>query len=99
MLRATAKWPMWRQPPVVIALVLAVDLSAVLIPALFWHAVTRSNIELAVALGTLSIAYSTFTCSAERVRRTLHQGAEAVQVLEPAGDLGLRGRRHCCRSI
>lgn len=70
---------MWRQPPGVIALILAVDLSAVLIPALFWHRVTRSNVELVIALGTLSIAYSTYTCSAERVRRTLHQGAEAAR--------------------
>jgi hypothetical protein len=78
-LRATAKWPIWRQPPVAIALILAVDLSAVLIPASFWHPITRSNIEMTVALGTLSIAYSAFTCSAERVRRTLHQGTEALK--------------------
>ena len=55
------------------------DLSALLIPALFRHSITRSNIELAIALCTLSIAYSTFTCSAERVRRALHQGTEAVE--------------------
>jgi hypothetical protein len=55
------------------------DLSALLIPALFWHPITRSNVEMTIALVTLSIAYSTFTCGAERVRRTLHQGAEAVQ--------------------
>jgi hypothetical protein len=78
-LRAAAKWPVWRLPRVAIALILAVDFSALLIPALFWHPITRSNIEMAVALGTLSIAYSTFTCGAERVRRTLHQGAEAIQ--------------------
>lgn len=79
MLRAAAKWPVWRLPRVAIALILAVDFSALLIPALFWHPITRSNIETAIALGTLSIAYSTFTCGAERVRRTLHQGAEAIQ--------------------
>lgn len=79
MLRSAARWPIWRLPPVAIALILAIDSSALLAPALFWHPITRSNIELAVALGTLSIAYSTFTCSAERVRRTLHQGAEAVE--------------------
>ncbi|MFL6162533.1 MAG: hypothetical protein ACJ74U_09900 [Jatrophihabitantaceae bacterium] len=79
MLRAAAKWPIWRQPPGAIALILAVNLSAVVVPVLFWHPITRSNIEMTVALGTLSIAYSTFTCSAERVRRALHQGAEAVQ--------------------
>jgi len=56
-----------------------VDLSAVLIPASFWQVISRSNIEISVALGTLSIAYSTFTCSAERVRRTLHQGSEAAR--------------------
>jgi hypothetical protein len=78
-LRAAARWPIWRQSPVAIALILTVDFSAVLIPALFWHPITRSNIEISVALVTLSIAYSTFTCSAERVRRTLHQGAEAVK--------------------
>ena len=79
MLRATAKWPIWRQPSVAIALILAVDLSAVLVPASFWQVISRSNIELAIALVTLSIAYSAFTCSAERVRRTLHQGAEAAR--------------------
>ena len=79
MLRATAKWPIWRQPPVALALILAVDLSAVLIPASFWQAISRSDVEIAVALGTLSIAYSTYTCSAERVRRTLHQGPEAAR--------------------
>lgn len=79
MLRATAKWPIWRQPSVALALILAVDLSAVLIPASFWQAISRSDVEISVALGTLSIAYSTYTCSAERVRRTLHQGAEAAR--------------------
>ena len=79
MLRSAAKWPIWRLSPVAIALILAVDLAGVLIPALFWHPISRSNIEMAIALGTLSIAYSTFTCSAERVRRTLHQGAEAAE--------------------
>jgi hypothetical protein len=78
-LRAAAQWPVWRLPRVAIALILAVDFSALLIPALFWHPITRSNIEMAIALGTLSIAYSTFTCGAERIRRTLHQGADAVQ--------------------
>jgi hypothetical protein len=78
-LRATAKWPIWRQSPGVIALILAVDLSAVLVPALVWHPVTRANVELVIALGSLSIAYSTYTCTAERVRRTLHQGAEAAK--------------------
>lgn len=78
--RAVAKWPIWRLSPVAIALILAIDSSALLVPARFsWHPITRSNIELAVALGTLSIAYSTFTCSAERVRRALHQGAEAIK--------------------
>jgi hypothetical protein len=78
-LRSAAKWPIWRLPPVAIALILAVDLSAVLVPVLSWHPITRANIEMTVTLGTLSIAYSTFTCSAERVRRTLHQGAEAIE--------------------
>jgi ABC-type multidrug transport system fused ATPase/permease subunit len=78
-LRTAAKWPIWRQPPAAIALILAVCLAAVLTPASFWQAISSSNIEISVALGTLSIAYSTFTCSAERVRRTLHQGTEAVK--------------------
>lgn len=78
MLRAAANWPIWRLPPAAIALILTVDLSAVL-PALIWHPVSRSNIELTVALGSLSIAYSAFTCAAERLRRTLHQGAEAIK--------------------
>jgi hypothetical protein len=78
-LRAAAKWPVWQQPPVAIALILAVDVAAVLVPASSWQSITRSNIEVAIALVTLSIAYSTFTCSAERVRRTLHQGAEAIK--------------------
>ncbi len=79
MLRSAAKWPIWRLPPIAIALILAVDLAAVLAPALFRHPITRSDVEMTIALCTLSIAYSTFTCSAERVRRTLHQGADAVQ--------------------
>lgn len=78
-LRAAARWPIWRLPPLAIALILLVDLSALLIPALFWHPISRSNIELAIVLGSLSIAYSAFTCGAERVRRALHQGAEAIQ--------------------
>ncbi len=79
MLRAAAKWPIWKQSPVAIALILIVSLSAVLIPASSWHPITRTNIEVSVALVTLSIAYSAFTCAAERVRRTLHQGDEAIK--------------------
>jgi hypothetical protein len=54
-------------------------LSALIIPALFWSPITRSNFEIAAALTSLSIAYSAFTCSIERVRRTLHQGPEAAR--------------------
>jgi hypothetical protein len=78
-LRAAAKWPIWQQSPVTIALILVVSLSAGLIPATPWQPITRTNIEVSVALVTLSIAYSAFTCAAERVRRTLHQGDEAIK--------------------
>jgi hypothetical protein len=58
---------------------MAVELSALSVPAIFWSRITRSDFEISAALASLSIAYSTFTCSAERVRRTLHQGAEAIE--------------------
>lgn len=79
MLRILAGWPLWRESRVAIGLILAVELSAVVIPAIFWSPITRSNIEVSTALASLSIAYSAFTCSAERVRRTLHQGTEAIK--------------------
>jgi hypothetical protein len=56
-----------------------VELSALIIPAIFWSPITRSDIEVSTALVSLSIAYSAFTCSAERVRRTLHQGVDAAK--------------------
>lgn len=79
MLRAAAKWPVWRLPTAALALVLSVDMAALLILPLSWRAAIRSEVELAVALSTLSIAYSALSYGAERLRRTLHQGAEAVQ--------------------
>jgi hypothetical protein len=73
--RTAVRWPVWRQPTVALALILAVDGTAALIPALsIQQPISRSDVQLALALGTLSLAYSTFTRSAERVRRALHQG-------------------------
>lgn len=79
MLRVVTGWSLWREPRVAIGFILTVELAALIIPAFFWSPINRSNIEVSTALVSLSIAYSAFTCSAERVRRTLHQGVEATK--------------------
>jgi hypothetical protein len=78
-LRTMASWPLWREPRAALALIVAVELSALAIPAFSWKSITHSDIEVSTTLAFLSISYSVFTCSAERVRRTLHQGTEAVK--------------------
>lgn len=79
MFRIVTGWPLWREPRVAIGLILAVELSALIMPAIFWSPISRFDIEVSTALVSLSIAYSAYTCSAERVRRTLHQGVEAAK--------------------
>lgn len=79
MFRAPATWPIWREPRIAIGLILVVELSALLVPALSWGPITSANIEVSFALASLSIAYSTFTCRTERARSALHGGADTVK--------------------
>ena len=52
---------------------------ALVIPAISRAPISRTSIAVTAGLASLSIAYSIFTCRAERVRRTLHQGVDTVK--------------------
>jgi hypothetical protein len=58
----------------VITLILAIEIAAVVIPFLPSSHITKANIGLAALLASLSISYSAFTRSWERVRRVLYAG-------------------------
>ena len=79
MFRTPAAWPLWRESRPTIALILAVDLSALLIPAICWTPISHVDIAVTAGLASLSIAYSAITCRAERARWTLHQGVDTVK--------------------
>jgi hypothetical protein len=78
MLRALATWPIWRIPRTALILVLAVDIGALMIPMLSAAVISRSDLEIAAVLMSLSVTYSGVTRSSERARRALHMGAQPV---------------------
>ena len=73
---ALTRWSLWRQPPLTVMLILAIEIAAVVIPFLPNSQITKSNIGLAALFASLSISYSAFTCSWERVRRALHESTQ-----------------------
>ena len=70
-LQAMPHWSIWRQRPVVIALVFGVELAAVACPLLGTAPVRFADVARAALLASLSIAYSTLTRRSERARRAL----------------------------
>jgi hypothetical protein len=78
MLRAVATWSIWRTPRAALILVLAVDIGALTIPLLSAAVISRSDLEIAAVLMSLSITYSALTRRSERARRALHMGAQPV---------------------
>lgn len=68
MLKAIAAWQIWTLSRVAIAVLLAVELLAVLIPGTDSAQIAPSDLGTAVLLASLSIAYSAFTVTWERVR-------------------------------
>lgn len=79
MFRKPATWPLWRESRPTIALIFIVELSALLLPAVFWKPFSHSDIAVSAGLASLSIAYSALTCRSERARWTLHQGVDTVK--------------------
>ena len=79
MFQPPAAWPLWRESRAAIALILGVELWVLLVPAISWAHISDTDITVTAGLASLSIAYSIFTCRAERVRWSLHQGAETVK--------------------
>jgi UPF0716 family protein affecting phage T7 exclusion len=80
-MRRPSAWQVWELPKVALILVLAIDVSA-LVP--LHHVVSMSsttNVGLALFLATLSIAYSTMTCTLERARNAVQHGAEPASYL------------------
>jgi hypothetical protein len=71
---ALTRWSLWRESRLVITLILIIEIAAVVIPFLPSSHITKANIGLAALLASLSISYSAFTRSWERVRRALHEG-------------------------
>ena len=79
MFRTPAAWPLWRESRPTVALILVVELSVLLLPAISWSPISRLDIAVTAGLASLSIAYSAITCRAERARWTLHQGVDTVK--------------------
>lgn len=73
---ALTRWSLWRESRLVITLILAIEIAAVVIPFLPSSPITKNSIGLAILLASLSISYSVFTRSWERVRRALYEGAQ-----------------------
>jgi hypothetical protein len=71
---AITRWSLWRESRSVITLILVIEVAAVVIPLLPSSHITEANIGLAALLASLSISYSVFTRSWERVRRALSAG-------------------------
>jgi hypothetical protein len=59
-----------------VTLILAIEVAAVVIPFLPHSQIAKPDIGLAALLASLSISYSAFTCSWERVRRALREGTQ-----------------------
>lgn len=79
MLRTPAAWPLWRESWPTIALILAVELSALLVPVISWAPINRTDVAVTAGLASFSIAYSAITCRSERARWGLHQGVDTVK--------------------
>jgi hypothetical protein len=69
--QAVARWSIWRQPLVVVALIFVVELAAVVGPLYEAAPVRLGDAATAALLASLSIAYSTLTRRSERARRAL----------------------------
>jgi hypothetical protein len=71
-----AHWSIWRQPPVLIALILGVEISAVASPLLEPTSFNFRDLSTAALLASLSIAYSLLTHRFERARRALRHSTQ-----------------------
>ena len=68
MLTAIAAWRIWTLPRVAVAVLISVELLAVLIPWTNSATIAPADLGNAALLASLSIAYSAFTLTWERVR-------------------------------
>lgn len=75
-MRRPDEWQVWELPKVGLILVLAVDVSALVPLHRLVSMSSTANFGVALFLATLSIAYSTLTCSFERARNALRCSAE-----------------------
>lgn len=71
---AVTQWSLWRQPRVVVVVVLTVEIAAAIAPFLLTASVTQSDLGVATLLASLSIAYSLLTRRWERARFALRGG-------------------------
>jgi len=74
---ALSRWSLWREARLTVTLILVVEIAAAVIPVLLSAHITKANIGVASLLASLSISYSAFTCSWERVRRALREGTQS----------------------
>jgi hypothetical protein len=74
--QAIAGWSIWRQPPVVVALIVAMELTAIASPLYEPTPVKARDLATAALLASLSIAYSLLTRRFERARRALRHSIQ-----------------------
>src|SRR5690348_15010498 len=74
MRRSTADWRLWSLPRRAIAWILIVDVLAAVLPWLSDKRITQADLDVALLLTALSIAYSMSTVTFERVRVLLAKG-------------------------
>jgi hypothetical protein len=83
MRRKIANWQVWTVPAAVLALMLAIEVAAVAVPAAVSAPITLSNVWMAALLASLSIGYSIdrLTSEAARTALTARRGALPFSLL------------------
>lgn len=75
-LNSVTAWPLWSQPLRAIVAILGVELSAAAVPWMSKADITAAALGQAILLATLSVAYSVFTVTWERIRVFLRNGED-----------------------
>ena len=69
--RRLGRWPVWRQPRRVLVVLGVVEASAIAAPICMWTPFTRSDLDLALLLVSLSATYSLVVAAWEKARQYL----------------------------
>ena len=64
-------WPVWRERPRVLMVIVVVEALAVAVPVASWSPVSKADFGLALLLASLSVTYSLCIVGWERARRQL----------------------------